>query len=272
MINTLVKVFFFTMVLCLFQHLPAEVPHARFFVVTPEKTGTHLLTKALSKMLDQECINNWNHEMSQEELTTLLRSAESQNCFVQMHALPTDTIIKTLKRCGYRVVFLMRDPRDQAVSLFRYIANGWSYGPYRMNGAYGKLSLDDQLDEIITGRRYGQSATLSIIGRRLPWMAESPRFVYTAFFENLVGAEGGGSREAQLAELRGIAKFLKAPLSKKEIAIRSLGLFGKPGEGTFRSGQIGTWKKYFNASHIEGMKEVFGDEIIFLGYEKDDNW
>ena len=41
---------------------------------------------------------------------------------------------------------------------------------------------------------------------------------------------------------------------------------------TFRSGKTGEWKKYFNDEHKNLFKDVAGDLLVQLGYEKDDNW
>jgi len=41
---------------------------------------------------------------------------------------------------------------------------------------------------------------------------------------------------------------------------------------TFRSGKTGEWKKYFTAEHKTIFKEVAGDLLLKLGYEKDNNW
>lgn len=258
--------FFF---LGIFSSLSAQ---ERFFVVTPEKTGTHLLTKTLSVMLDMPCINNWSHQISEEHLVDLLAQAERENTFVHMHALPTDTIISTLEILGYKVIFLMRDPRDQAVSLLFYIEKGWSYGPLRQDLGYGELSLEEKLLEIITGDRYGLSATKSIIGRRLPWLSLNPGFVHVVHFEELVGKEGGGSFLIQINAIKNILKFVGVHKNIEEITEKAQTLFGKPGEGTFRSGQIGSWKEYFTLEHKEAMKKVFGEELIELGYEKDLDW
>ena len=75
-----------------------------------------------------------------------------------------------------------------------------------------------------------------------------------------------------MAELTNIAKFLKLNLSQKAISDVADQIYGKPGEGTFNVGKIGNWKLYFNELHKEHFKDVFGHELIELGYETDYNW
>jgi hypothetical protein len=41
---------------------------------------------------------------------------------------------------------------------------------------------------------------------------------------------------------------------------------------TFRSGKTGEWQKHFNDEHKQIFKEVAGNLLIKLGYEKDSNW
>ena len=48
---------------------------------------------------------------------------------------------------------------------------------------------------------------------------------------------------------------------------------GPPGcLNTFRTGQIGSWKYYFNKKHKKVFKKIAGQLLIDLGYEKDFEW
>jgi len=267
------RMFLFFVLSSLYLHnVMGVVPHHDFIVVTPEKTGTHLLTKALEQLLDMKVVNCWEHEISRKALLTLLKETKKRGEFFQIHANPKNSLIMALLEMDYKVIFLMRDPRDQAVSLYYYIRDGWKYGHLNTASAYGRLSAEDQLEEIITGKRFGTSGTLNIIGKNLRWMRLVPSFVFTAHFENLVGDEGGGFRELQIEEMRKIASHLELDLSDSEIEERSLGLFGKPGEKTFRNGQIGSWKTHFLPKHIRAFKKLFGKKLIKLGYEEDADW
>ena len=46
--------------------------------------------------------------------------------------------------------------------------------------------------------------------------------------------------------------------------------FGKT--STFRKGQIGNWKNIFGRAEIDLFKELTGNLLIELGYEKTKNW
>jgi hypothetical protein len=41
---------------------------------------------------------------------------------------------------------------------------------------------------------------------------------------------------------------------------------------TFRSGKTGEWRKYFTEEHKRIFKEVAGDLLIKLGYERNNDW
>lgn len=245
----------------------------RFMVVTPQKTGSHLLTKAMLLLCRKDVLHYPNRDISREDLIYFLNQAKKNNAFLHMHAFPSQHIIDTLQELNYKVIFLMRDPRDQAISLLFYVHNhDWKYGPINLHHSFSQLSFDEQLDEVISGRRYGLSIPKDIIGKRIPWMHLPDDFVYVAYFENLVGKKGGGSNDKQYKELRGILKFLNFNLAKRKIKYRSKNLYGKPGDVTFRSGQIGDWNIYFTQDHIDAFKQAFGQELIDLGYENDQNW
>jgi hypothetical protein len=41
---------------------------------------------------------------------------------------------------------------------------------------------------------------------------------------------------------------------------------------TFRSGKTGGWKNHFTDAHKKLFKDVAGDLLVQLGYEKDNDW
>lgn len=249
--------------------LVAIEEHDKFVVVTPPKAGTHLLTKAMEQLTGRTCHSIFSsYELTFDEWNAELGQVENSQAFIQMHALPTPDQVKSLRRLGYKVIFLVRDPRDQAVSLYFFIEQkNWSLGPLNLNmEPYASLSPGDKLFEIITGARTGFSGIKKIFSRYVPWAMQGTGFVHTTRFEDLVGEEGGGSRERQIQAVAQIAKFLRIRLSKQELEYRSQGLFGKKGEKTFRKGQIGEWKKHFKPRHIQAMQQHFGELLKQFGY------
>lgn len=244
-----------------------------FVCITPEKTGTHLLLKALRLLTGMEDEHDWHRDIHEHLYHQHLWECEKHGTFSHMHINADEKYRRALRVRKYKVIFLMRDPRDQLVSMYYYIRDrGWIYNMLSMQTRFAGMSFDDQIDEMITGKRFGTSVPNVVVGWKMPWMFVTDPEVYTARYENLVGPKGGGSREAQIAELTGIVKFLNLKVNDKRIAAIADVLYGKPGEATFNTGQIGTWKSTFNELHKEHFKKVFGDKLILLGYESDYDW
>jgi len=63
---------------------------------------------------------------------------------------------------------------------------------------------------------------------------------------------------------------LQAP---RELILNSLELSINPTKSpTFRSGKTGEWKKHFTEDHKKIFKDVAGDLLVRLGYEKNSDW
>ena len=80
---------------------------------------------------------------------------------------------------------------------------------------------------------------------------------------------GSCTKEEQIAELK-IANALNLKVTDKYL----LRIFNESfGTGsTFRTGTTGNWKKYFSEEDKTLFKQLLGDVLIELGYEKDYNW
>lgn len=246
----------------------AALPHHPFVVITPEKTGTHLLTKAIGRIVEKEVRYCWAHILSKPGVIQELAAAENDNQFLHIHAFPTPEIVQTIRNRGYKVVFLIRDPRDTILSLYYYIEEGWYTGPLNLEKPYGQLSREDKIDELITGKRYRKNMVRALFYDRLPWMEQEPGFVYTARFENLVGRQGGGSNRAQAKEIIAIANHIECELSAARCKTVLENLWG-PQEGqrtTFRKGVIGAWKTEFSENHKRVFQKKWGALLARLGY------
>lgn len=93
----------------------------------------------------------------------------------------------------------------------------------------------------------------------------------TIRFEDLIGSSGGGSDKKQIETVNAIVKHIGIELSQEEIQqIAAKSFF--TGSRTFRKGHIGDWRNHFTEEHKQIFKEVHGDTLIKLGYEKDYDW
>src|SRR6476620_4825749 len=89
----------------------------RFVVVTPERTGTHLLTRALSFLTGKPVFNVWERAEDPNVIEEYLDKVEETGRYFHMHAFPDPQLIKIFQNRGYKVIFLLRDPRDHLISV-----------------------------------------------------------------------------------------------------------------------------------------------------------
>lgn len=261
----------------------AEVEN-EIIVVSIPKSGTHLVSKCL-KLLTKKI----NHQVEAFPKNDI----DLKDYFFLNHLKYTEDNKINYIKDKYIKFFVIRDPRDQIVSYAYWgellLKNNYEIfkqmheSPETQNEnfidlyAYKDLSFDALITELIINGKYYYNGfppypyqTCGIkdfYNSYLQWQ-KTPGF-YTVKFENLVGEQGGGSKEIQINEIRNIAKHLNREYSEEEIQMVAESLFGRQ---TFREGKIGSWKKHFTEEHKKLFKEVAGQLLIDLGYEKDLNW
>ncbi len=164
--------------------------------------------------------------------------------------------------------FIFRDPRDVVVSHAFYVTEMESR---HVHHAYYK-SLPDfeaRLKVSILGRPNADVEFPNIAERFAPYLGwlDQPQ-VLTLHFEELI-------QDRVRALNRILDHFLaRVPLrTPRSLILDSLEASINPTKSpTFRSGKTGEWKKYFTPEHKKIFKEVAGDLLIRLGYEKDNDW
>jgi sulfotransferase 6B1 len=164
--------------------------------------------------------------------------------------------------------FIFRDPRDVVVSHVFYVTEMEERHVHHQY--YASLpDFDSRLNASILGRPDAGVEFPDISGRFAPYRGwlEHPQ-VLTLHFEDLIH-----DRTQTLTRI--MEHFLdRAPLrTPRELILESLESSINPSRSpTFRSGRTGEWKKYFTEEHKKLFKDVAGDLLIRLGYEKDVNW
>jgi hypothetical protein len=172
---------------------------------------------------------------------------------------------------GIKVLCILRDPRDIAVSFSKYVARIESHYLYSY---YQSLSEADRLMTTIQGTAdvspyLPRLLDISVqMKNMLPWRLQPNS--YTTYFEKLVGPAGGGTRAAQIAEVGNIARHLGARVTQQQVESIADRLFGST--ATFRKGEIGDWRNHFTPEHKAAFKRVAGQMLIDLGYEQDLDW
>ncbi len=239
--------------------------HANFVVFSPPKSGTHLIAKVLELMLKKEAVMYLGNVGEPKDAFKKVEYATKENRFLIAHMYNPDTMKLLISR-RYKVIFMVRDPRDLMVSALNWIREGqWPHIP-----AIHIANPSEQLDELITGRRFDYRFFDWAFGNDLSICRDLSAYAYIAHFENLVGPEGGGDRESQIKEIMGLGKAIGFKITKKRAAQIADEAFG--GTGTFRNGQIGKWQEVFQPEHITSFKKLYGHFLINLGYEKNMDW
>ena len=164
--------------------------------------------------------------------------------------------------------FIFRDPRDVAVSHVFYVTE--MEARHVHHDYYQSLSdFNERLKVSILGRPDVDIEFPNIAERFAPYLGwlDHPE-VMKIHFEDLVN-----DRAAMLNRI--MDHFLaRVPLTTpRKVILDALESSIHPGKSpTFRSGKTGEWKKFFTPEHKKIFKDVAGDLLVNLGYEKDNDW
>lgn len=188
---------------------------------------------------------------------------------VSAHCIYSPQFGELLAGQKMRTVCILRDPRDTAVSHMHYVKQRPRHRAYR---EYMSLPSDhERLMVSIRGGRLGRHTLESLEERYrnfLGWEREGGAAMVR--FEDLVGPRGGGSEEAQRRAVERVVEHLDLEVDERKILFIRENLFGSG--RTFRKGRAGGWKEEFSEEHREAAKEVAGELLVELGYERGTGW
>lgn len=255
------------------------------------KSGTHLLIQILSGFSDLgPAVNSGLPPIVTFEGTTGHRRS-TPSILVDLNSLkPADIayghlqaepeIGKQLSSPPFAAFNIIRDPRDVVVSHVHYLTELAPNHIHHKIFMEGMSSFDERLNYSITGfvgvgpeKKTGQidlSQLPDIRSRLTPFLGWlDSEGVFNTRFETLVTETDITIRK--MLEFAGERGF-KFNMTQDE-AVQSLKDKINPGKSpTFRSGKIGGWKQAFNDENKSIFKDLAGDLLIQLGYEKDLNW
>lgn len=233
--------------------------HTNLYVNSIPKCGTHLLTKCVC-LLTRRPLYEIDGKLTFKKWENILKRHKYQREFFATHVAYSPQAALTFKKNNYKHFLICRDPRDKVVSHVYWIyKGGWKQA--QLDNPLRKLPFKKVLEHVIrhVKRQYDKF---------LPWMRDPS--CLSVRFENLIGPQGGGSRQAQMNEIRKVARHGGIKLNPKLINYCADRLFG--GSPTFREGKIGSWKKHFDKHDKALFKQATGSLLRDLGYETDDNW
>lgn len=245
------------------------------------KSGTHLLTQIMAAFSNLgpfvesglpavTMFEGWTGEdVPQEEILRRLNRFRAGDIgYGHLHAQPE--IVAALTNPAFAPFFILRDPRDVVVSHVFYVTE---LEPNHAHHAYYTEQLstfEERLRVSILGLPELDVDFPDIRARFLPytsWLDQDA--VLTLHFEDLI-TDLDASLERILAHV--IARGFDFKGDRAE-AIRTLAAGVNPSHSpTFRSGKVGGWRKHFRPESTTLFKEVTGDLLVRLGYEKDLDW
>ena len=268
-----------------FRSQPADLPV--LLGISFPKSGTHLLDQILlgfsrvapyARRLHSfyaEYEGESGRKRSPEEALKWLDSLRPCD-IASAHLFARREAMARLGSSKFIPYFIFRDPRDVVVSHVFYVTD--MEARHVHHDYYQSLpDFAARLDVSILGR--ADTNTHPEPGRRIEFPNIADRFapylgwlnreeVLSIHFEDLIN-----DRTSMLTRI--MDHFLaRVPLqAPRKLILDSLESSINPKRSpTFRSGKTGEWKKHFTEEHREIFKDVAGDLLVRMGYEKDNNW
>ena len=184
------------------------------------------------------------------------------------HLFARDEAVKRVCSPAFVPYFIFRDPRDVVVSHVFYVTD--MEARHVHHEYYQSLpDFNARLRVSILGRPDAGVEFPDIAARFAPYLGwlDHPE-VLSIHFEDLIN-----DRASALTRI--MDHFLaRVPLhSPRQLILDSLESSINPTKSpTFRSGKTGEWKKHFTEEHKRMFKDVAGDLLVKLEYEKDNDW
>jgi len=165
--------------------------------------------------------------------------------------------------------FIYRDPRDMLVSQVFFATD--MNEEHGMHEYYKSLpNFGERLKVAITGIDQDEHYMVGVKQRYasvFEWR-EQPN-VMCIRFEDLINNRDA-TLDAMLDEIESIGYKIPTPREKAlSILVQAI----QPRKShTFRSGKTGGWREHFTEEHKTLFKDVTGDLLVKLGYEKNNDW
>jgi sulfotransferase 6B1 len=165
--------------------------------------------------------------------------------------------------------FIYRDPRDMLVSQVFFATD--MHEEHGMHAYYNSLpDFDARLKVAITGIDRDGLRMVSVRQRYegvFAWLEQ--KNVMCIRFEDLIN-----NRDATLLSMLDEVEKAgyKIPTPREKALSVLIEAIQPRKSHTFRSGKTGGWKEHFADEHKKLFKDVAGDLLVRLGYEKSNDW
>ena len=181
----------------------------------------------------------------------------------------TQENVSFLTSAGRVNYFIYRDPRDLLVSQVFFATD--MHEEHGMHDYYNSLpDISARLKVAITGIDRDGLRMVSVKERYdgvFQWLEQ--KNVLCLRFEDLINNRDA-TLNAMLDEVDKTGYKIPTP---REKALENLIESIQPKKShTFRAGKTGGWKTYFTDEHKNLFKDIAGDLVVRLGYEKRNDW
>jgi hypothetical protein len=260
-----------------FATQPADLPV--LLGISFPKSGTHLLDQILLGFSKVAPYSKRLHSFYAEYEGESGRKREAEQALAWLDSLRPGDIasahlfarpeaVRRVTSAKFVPYFIFRDPRDVVVSHVFYVTDMEARHVHHQ--FYASLpDFDSRLNASILGRPDADVEFPDIATRFAPYLGwlDCPE-VLTIHFEDLINERGAAlSRILDHHEGR-----ISLPAPRQAILDALESSINPKRSPTFRSGKTGEWKKHFSDEHKRIFKDVAGDLLIRLGYEKDNYW
>jgi len=234
------------------------------------KAGTNMLERALERFpllrnAGKRTLRGW--EGIDSSTAQHIRGIK-RGQFWSAHLPSHPEVLSIVKEEGIKVLFMIRDPRDIAVSFVKYVTS--IDLTHRAHEYFISLHDDDErLMAIIKGVDNVVSPLSEALSKFEGWLEKDRALVVR--FEDLVGEKGGGAQDTQRSCVAAIADHLDIAMTNESLDHICENIYSTK-TLTFRKGRRGGWREMFKPRHVAAFKERAGDVLVKYGYDNDDDW
>jgi len=185
--------------------------------------------------------------------------------YVKAHLPYSEEMESLLQASGFKILFIIRDPRDVAVSYCNYVTkNSW----HPLHKHFSMLPDDlSRMRTVFDGCVSPCGFKLSPLEYQLQnvmgwWQSE---WTLSVRFEDLIGPDGGGSRIAQQQTVQSICEHLEVSVLPNELRSIVEQVFYRKAR-TFHKGAVGAWKGFSETDALVGFEHRAQGVMDRLGY------
>lgn len=239
------------------------------------KSGTHLLSKIIKESGIIKNSGFFFADIHHGRIIRDYRDSElyfkyiSKNCYLGSHMPYSPENESMVNKYGYKMILMVRDPRDVLVSQLHHCLNRSTNRAHKY--IIERSTREEQLKSFLYG--FEPSNDMPVVEsiakyyeRYEKWISNGALVVR---FEDLVGNKGGGKDSVQLETVKRIMNYISDSPIEEDVINEKARLISDnvfdTKSNTFRSGQIGGWsngltnsEKTLISSNLTGVGSGFG--------------